>query len=440
MYQSTPFNKNDIFENPAYLEAATYLNDALKYGIKPGTERIRALLKELKNPHLKYETILVTGTNGKTSTARMISALLSSHKYQTGLYTSPHLHNYCERIECNGQKISEVDFLAVLDKIKPAINKVNKALGDPLSNFEILTAMAFEHFAMKSVDCAVLEVGMGARFDATCLTKAKVSVITNIEFDHTDYLGNSIEKIATEKSFVIKEGSKIVIGELGMQAQKIIEQKAKDEAADIYTFEKEFRLRSVEKGLDHKQKIDVDGIFCDYRNIKIPAVGKHQARNACLAIAAAELFNGRLLMVRKFKPVLSELCFDGRAEIMQMHPMVIIDGAHNPAGARNLANVLKKEFDYGKLILILAIYKDKDYKGIVSELAPLAKEIIFSENSSQRCLKAEKFATISKNHFQIITSLAEAIETAKKMATANDLICITGSLATVADARTILRR
>jgi len=290
------------------------------------------------------------------------------------------------------------------------------------------------------VTCAVLEVGMGARFDATCLTKPKVSVITNVEMDHAEHLGASIEEIAKEKAFAIKEGAKVVLGYLRPAVQQVIEQRAAEMVADVYVIDKDFSLRSAEIGLDNTQKIDIDGIFFDYKNIKIGTRGRHQAANATLAIVAAELFNEKLLMVKKFKQLLSDLSFDGRLEIMQSFPMIVVDGAHNPAAARNLGRVLKNEFEYDKLILILAIYADKDYKAIATELLPLANNVIFSENSSQRCLKANKLAQlVSKNNCQVIKPLAEAIEVAKEMASPNDLICITGSLATAADARVILK-
>jgi len=439
MYQPSLFNKNALIGSAAYLEALNYLDGTLKYGIKPGHERINALLKELSNPHRRFETILVTGTNGKTSTARMIATLLASHGYKTGLYTSPHLHSYCERIEINGAKISEEELAKALNDIKPAIKKADKATGDPLTNFEILTALAFYYYAQEEVKCAVLEVGMGARFDATCLTKAKVSVITNVELDHTDYLGNSIEEIAKEKAFAIKEGSKVVLGALRPQAQRVVEKRAAEMSADIKNIDRDFSLRSAESGLDNTQKINVDGLFFDYKNIKLPAAGRHQAINAAIAIVAAELFNERLLMVKKFKVPLSNLSFDGRMEIMQTYPAVIVDGAHNPAAARNLGRVLREEFEYDKLILVLAIYKDKDYKAIATELLPLANNVIFSENSSQRCLKADKLARLTnKSNYQVIKPLAAAIDVAKGIAAPGDLICITGSLATAADARMIL--
>ncbi len=437
LWQLTLFEKNLILKNPDFLQATRYLDETLKLGIKPGTERIEALLKELRNPHKKFKSILVTGTNGKTSTSKMLTAILSAQGYKSALYTSPHLHSYCERYGVDGKNITEKELVRYLEKIKPAINKVNLKLGDPLSNFEILTALGFYYFARKKVDCAVLEVGMGARFDATCLTEPDVSVITNIDLDHTDYLGRSIKKIATEKSFVIKDETSVVVGDLKEEAMAVIKKRSEEMLGKIYVFGKDFELYSVKNRPNHHQTLKIKGIHGKYDSLDIPVAGRHQAINACLASAAAELYMQKELNVAQINDAIAAQDFCGRLEITQEEPRIIIDGAHNPAGARSLAKVLKNEFDYDKLILILAIYEDKDYEGIIEELAPLANEVIFSENSSQRCIKASKL-TYTQNNYRTIRSLAEAIKEAKKIAGKDDLILITGSFATVADARMIL--
>ena len=437
LLQPTLFEKNLILKSPEFLEASRYLDETLELGIKPGTERIEALLKELRNPHTKFETILVTGTNGKTSTSRIVSCILSGHGYKTGLYTSPHLHSYCERYAIDGKNISEKELVSSLEKMKPAIDKANNKLGDPLSNFEILTALGFYYFAKKKVDCAVLEVGMGARFDATCLTHPKVSVITNVELDHTDYLGSSIAKIATEKSFVIKEGTNVITGDLKQDAKEVIKKRSNEMMGKVSALGKDFELYSTRSLPRHHKSLMIEGLYGKYEDVEISTAGKYQAINACLALAAAELFLKKRLDLDSFRVSLKKLKFIGRLEIVRENPTVIIDGAHNPAGARNLAKALKHEFNYDKLILILAIFKDKDFKGIIEELAPLANEVIFSENSSQRCMKANEL-TYANNNCRIITSLAEAIKEAKKIARRDDLILITGSLATVTDARVLL--
>lgn len=430
--------KNRI-DTEYHLKASSYLDESLKYGIKPGLERIEVLLKEMSNPYLNYSTILITGTNGKTSTARMISAILNACGIKTGLYISPHLYSYCERISFGNNSIGKKEFYNLVEEVKPLIDKTNKITGDNLTNFEILTALAFYYFALKNADCAVLEVGMGARFDATCLTKAKVSVITNVELDHTDYLGSSIKQIAKEKAFVIKKGTKVVVGYLKKEAMEVIKKEASEKKASISYLGKNFFLESLTAEKDYSQKITIKGIFDSYNEVNINSPGLNQAHNAAIAITAAELYDNGPLSNKKLSLAFGELHFDGRLEILQKDPVILVDGAHNPAAASGLRKVLEEEFSYENLIFVLAIYKDKDYKSIIKELAPIAKEIIFSENSSHRSLKASTLNQVFKGKkFKIIKPIAKAIKVAKEMASHKDLICITGSLGTVADARKIL--
>ncbi len=436
--QHTLFDKEELSKLVSYQKAVKFLDDKLKFGIKEGTERIEALLQELGNPHTAYETILVTGTNGKTSTARMISTILGSQRVSVGLYTSPHLHSYCERMQVDGQVIPEEQFIELLEEIKPAIEKVDAASDDPLTNFEIITALGFYYFAKSEVKCVVLEVGMGARFDATCLTNPKVSVITNIDLDHTQILGETIEQIAAEKSFVIKEGSSVVIGDLQLSARNIIEKKCQKESASLYALNEHFCLRSLEVLMDFTQSIRVDGVYGRYWDFTIPTLGKHQALNATLAFVAAELFKEKRLIAHYIKYPLNHTIFNGRLEIIRARPITIIDGAHNPAGARALAETIKKQISYIRLILVLAIFEDKDYKAMVDELVPLADSVIFSQNSNKRSLGADELAKCAKGDFKVIKPLADAIKEAQNIAAPNDLICITGSLDTAADAREIL--
>ncbi|MDI6716661.1 MAG: folylpolyglutamate synthase/dihydrofolate synthase family protein [Actinomycetota bacterium] len=423
-----------------YNDAIVYITDALKFGINPGLQKIKKVCNLLDDPQLKYPTIHITGTNGKTSTAWMIARLLMKSGLKTGCYTSPHLHSYRERISINGQMISEDDFAKSLMAIKPALEKAKAEHGD-LTEFEILTAMAFHYFAERKVDVAVFEVGLGGRWDATSVIQPKVAVITGIALDHTDRLGNTIEEIAWDKAHIIKQGCIAVVGNAKDGALEQIKDRCKSERAHMKLLGKDFSAYNVSIYKNKGSHFSIDGIFARYEDINLRALGKYQIGNFTMAVAALEAFNGAAVDVNLLREAASEIICPGRFELVARQPMVVLDGAHNPDGLKALIEELPQFFTFSNLLVVLAISNDKDIKNMLRLLENHASLIIFTKNQSPRSADISQLANVvsqTRNSYIIEPSLEKAINLAISMASMVDLICVTGSLYTVADAREIL--
>jgi len=418
-----------------FVKANEYINSLGHNEINPGLKRIKALCEKIGNPQNNFSVIQITGTNGKTSTARIISSLLSAHGLKTGIYTSPHLNSIIERFEIDGKLISNDDFAASLTKIMPSINEVNeKFFPDKLSYFETVTALAFVLFRDKRVDCAILEVGMGGRWDATSVSSPKVSVITNVELEHTDRLGDTVSQIAWEKAHIIKRGSTAIIGKLSVEALRIIKGRCLSEKVDLKIFGKDFSL--IEKDT---RSFSIDGLYGRYDNLFLNLLGRNQLENASLAVAASEAFFKKPLFVEKMRMGLNGARCPGRLEVLSKKPLVILDGAHNPAGAKELARSLKNDFTYDDLILVFAILRDKDIKGIIEELIPAASFVILAKNKNERCASCEFLRRyVGDAKYKCAKNISDALQIALKKAKLSDLICVTGSLSTVAEARELL--
>lgn len=419
-----------------YKSAIEYLESSIKHGINPGLERISELAAKLGNPHLSYPAVHITGTNGKTSTARMVSAILSSAGLKTGLYTSPHLERVNERIVVGDEQIGDKEFAGLLFRIRPEIEGVNGAHDEKLTYFEILTALAFLYFRERVVDCAVVEVGMGGRWDATNLVTSRVAVITNVELEHSEYLGDTVEAIAREKVGIIKPGALVITGEKKSEILQIIEAAGKSAGAELKLLGRDFDYSS-EGGI-----FTIKGLCAGYDNLFLGLRGEHQLINASLAVAAAEAFLGEALPEEGLHKVLKAVKSPGRLEVVRETPLVILDGAHNPHGAEILAKAIKA-LSYDKLILVLAILRDKDVDGILRPLCPLASFVVATENSNSRSLRVDDISQqISKytQNFQAAGDVASAVELSLERAGRRDLVLITGSLYTVGEARTFLRK
>jgi len=331
-----------------------YLQSLEKFGMNLGLERITHLLEELGNPHLKFKSLHVTGTNGKGSTCAMIASILKEAGYTVGLYTSPHLFDWRERIKINGKDISEKDFEEGIKVVK----KIARRVGQP-TVFEVLTAVAFWYFAKKKVDYAVIEVGLGGRLDATNIITPLVSVITNIDLEHTAILGKSLAKIAAEKAAIIKPGIPVVTAEKKLEPLRVI----KD-----YAQKKGSLLIKVESGL------------------KTNLFGEHQRINAACAVAAIRL--ARIKVSRKaIAQGLKKVNWPGRFQIASRSPLTILDGAHNPAGIQSLVRTLRSKFPGQKFTFIFGVQKDKDAKTMLKLLKPLAKKIIITTSSHKNAAK-----------------------------------------------------
>jgi dihydrofolate synthase/folylpolyglutamate synthase len=438
--------------------------------LEPSTARIAALMEMLGSPQRGYPSIHIAGTNGKTSVARMVDALLRALHRRTGRTTSPHLQSAVERIAIDGEPISPARYVEVYRELEPFIHMVDEqsqAAGGPrMSKFEVLTAMAFAAFADAPVDVAVVETGLGGRWDATNVINAPVAVITPIEVDHADYLGTTLAEIAAEKAGIItKQDDDLVptdtVAVIAQQPPEVMEvlltQAARTDAV-VARENSEFAVldRQIAVG---GQLLTLQGLGGVYDEVFLPLHGEHQAHNAALALAAVEAFFGagasRQLDVEAVRAGFADVTSPGRLERMRSAPTVFIDAAHNPAGARALARALRSEFDFRYLVGVVSVMGDKDVAGILDALQPVFDQIVVTHNGSPRALEVEVLALRAEEVFgpdRVVTAdtLADAIETAtalvEEKAHADDAgmgglgVVITGSVVTAGAARTLYKK
>ncbi|MBE3091719.1 MAG: bifunctional folylpolyglutamate synthase/dihydrofolate synthase [Candidatus Atribacteria bacterium] len=425
-----------------YSEAIDYIYDLTKYGIKLGLKNINYLLYLLGEPHKKLKIIHVAGTNGKGSTCSSISSILQSDGYKVGLYTSPHLVDFAERIKINHKQIDRKKVSELLERIKPYIEKVaNTPSYNHPTFFEVITSMAFLYFFEEQVDFLVLEVGLGGRLDATNVCEPLISVITHIDYDHMDQLGNSLQEIAREKGGIIKPEGIVISSNQYEEAYNEIKKIAEEKNSLIYSIGREINYKIVKS--DIKGVIfDLKGIYHEYKNLHTPLLGRHQADNSATAITAIEALKIRGVNIteKAIRAGLEKVKWTGRLEIIQHKPILVLDGAHNPNGVKVVRDALKEIFSYHRLILVLAIFADKDYKKMIQIIVPNADLIIATktENSratSPRIIAKEAAKYIDQNKIIVTENIPQAINCALSNSKEDDLICITGSLYTVGEAK-----
>ncbi|MBI4685439.1 MAG: bifunctional folylpolyglutamate synthase/dihydrofolate synthase [Nitrospirae bacterium] len=452
----------------SYNDSIDYLYGLQKYGVKFGLDNIRKLLSLFNNPQNKFRSVHIAGTNGKGSTSAMVASILQAEGFKVGLFTSPHLVSFTERIKVNNEEIAESDVVTLTEEIRERIREGIDRDFSP-TFFEFVTAMGFLYFNKQGVEWAVVETGMGGRLDATNVLMPQISVITNISYDHKEFLGNTLSAIAGEKAGIIKDGVPIVCAMQEKEVEKVIRQKAEEKRSQLFIYGKDFYglLRSS----------GINGITFDYcdselTNLFLPLAGKHQLVNACLAIKAAivaidrakeqkskrakEIFDIAALRhygTTALREGLANTRWPGRLELISGNPPVLIDGAHNPSAANILADSLKKIFlkRYKKMILILGIMADKEIEGIMSPLLPLASEIIFTAPAYERAAPPQRLAEIASamgfSNVQIAKTVKDAIEMATKHSALSiqdsadensGLIVITGSFYTIGEAKEAL--
>ena len=441
--------------------------------IEPSLARISALLELLGSPQRAYPSIHVAGTNGKTSVVRLIDALLMALHRRTGRTTSPHLQSAVERIAVDGEPLSPAAYVETYREIEPFVELVDRqseADGGPrMSKFEVLTAMAFSAFADAPVDVAVVEVGLGGRWDATNVVDAPVAVITPIGIDHADYLGDTIAEIAAEKAGIIVKAKEepvplevdlstvAVIGQQVPEAMEVLLAQAVRTEAAVAREDSEFAVLSREVAVGG-QVLELQGLGGVYSEIFLPLHGEHQAHNAVVALAAVEAFfgagAGRQLDVDAVRAGFANATSPGRLERMRSAPTVFIDAAHNPAGAAALTAALEQEFDFRYLVGVVSVMADKDVDGILAALEPAFDVLIVTHNGSPRAMEVEALAMRAEERFGqervvIASTLPDAIETATAMVEdAGDDgagfsgagMVITGSVVTAGAARTLFGR
>jgi dihydrofolate synthase/folylpolyglutamate synthase len=423
----------------------------------PDRSRITALLDLLGNPQQAYSSVHLTGTNGKTSTARMVDSLLRAFGLRVGRYTSPHLESVTERIGVDGQQLSEEKFVEAYDDVAPFADLLDKRSaesgGEPLTYFEITTAMALAAFAEAPVDVAVVEVGLGGEWDATNVLHAPVAVVTPIDLDHTQLLGDTVAAIAAEKAGIIHSGAAVVSAVQRAEAAEPLLRRAAEVGATVAREGLEFGVISREVALGG-QMLTLQGLGGVYDEIFLPLHGAHQAENAAVALAAVEAFLGgaadRPIDVDAVREGFAQVSSPGRLERVRSSPAVLLDAAHNPAGARVLAQALTEDFSFSRLVAVLAVLDDKDARTMLEILEPVVDSVVVTQNSSPRSLDADTLAELAVEIFgaervEVAPRFDDAIDAAVQLAEegsngplGGEGVIITGSVVTVADARRLL--
>ncbi|MEO3818310.1 folylpolyglutamate synthase/dihydrofolate synthase family protein [Plantactinospora sp. B24E8] len=417
--------------------------------------RIEELLDVLGSPQRAYPAIHLTGTNGKTSTARMIDSLLRAFGLHTGRYTSPHLETVRERISLDGEPVSEERFVSVYREVAPLARLVDERAAEPLTYFDMTTALAFATFADAPVDVAVVEVGLGGAEDSTNVLGAGVCVITPIGLDHTEWLGDTIEDIALAKAGIIHKGATVISAAQPDEAVRPLVERCVEVDATIAREGSEFGVlrRAVAVG---GQVLSLQGLGGVYDEVFIPLHGAHQAQNAAVALAAVEAFLGagasRQLDVETVRQGFASADSPGRLERVRSAPTILLDGAHNPAGMAATVTALQEEFAFSRLVALVGVLADKDAGSLLELLEPVVDAVVVTQNSSPRAMPAAELGRLATEIFgedrvEVASELPDAIEAAVGLAESDVVgelsgvgVLITGSVVTVADARRLLKR
>ncbi|WP_028636276.1 bifunctional tetrahydrofolate synthase/dihydrofolate synthase [Nocardioides sp. URHA0032] len=426
--------------------------------LEPTLDRIRAFTEVLGDPQRGYPVIHLTGTNGKTSTSRMIDTLLRALDLRTGRFTSPHVERMTERISVDGEPLTDEEFVRAFNDVAPYTHLIDESETHPLSFFETVVGMAYAAFADAPVDVAVVEVGMGGSWDATNVADATVAVVLPVAVDHAAYLGGTPAAIAVEKAGIIKPGSIAVLAEQTPDVAAILLERAAEVGATV-----------VREGLDFGviarvpavggQVVSLQGLRARYDDVFLPLYGAHQAQNAVVALAAVEAFaagneQSQPLDDEVVRAAFAEVTSPGRLEIVRRSPTIVLDAAHNPHGAEAAAAALEDSFSFSPLIGVIGVMADKDHEGLLAAFEPHLAHLVCTQNSADRALPAERLAAVAREVFgedrvSVAPRLSEALDQAAALAEAGEAfgdplgsgaVLVTGSVVTVGEARTLLVR
>jgi dihydrofolate synthase/folylpolyglutamate synthase len=422
--------------------------------LDPSLERIQAVVELLGDPQRAYRSVHLTGTNGKTSTSRMIDDLVRGAGLRTGRFTSPHLETVRERITLDGEPLSEEQFVQAWEDVAPYVDLVDRQGEHPLSFFEVSVAMAYAAFADAPVDVAVVEVGMGGAWDATNVIDADVAVITPISVDHAHYLGESPVAIAQEKAGIIKPGSVAVVAAQDEEVMEVLLGRAREVGAELLVEGVHFGVaQSVPAVGGQLMSLQVGDRSFD--EVFLPLYGAHQAQNAVVALAAAHAVLGAgALTGEVVGEAFASATSPGRLEVIRRGPTILLDAAHNPHGAAATVEAVRDFFTFDPLIGVVAVMGDKDVEGLLSELEPVLTHVVCTQNTTARCLPAEALADVARDLFgdhrvSVVPRLDDAIEAAVALAETGGAlgesigsggVLVTGSVITAGQARTLLRR
>lgn len=422
--------------------------------LDPSVVRIKALMDLLGEPQRAYPSIHVTGTNGKTSTARMIETLLGAFELRTGRFSSPHVQSITERISLDGVPIAAERFVAAYEDIKPYVELVDSREQYRLSFFEVLTGMAYAAFADAPVDVAVVEVGMGGTWDATNVIDGQVAVLTPISLDHTERLGGTPAEIAVEKAGIIKQGARVVLAQQQVEAASVVLKRAAELDATVAREGLEFGVLSREMAVGG-QLLTLRGLGGDYEDVFLPLYGEHMAHNAAVALAAVEAFfgvgesgPGRPLDPEVVRAAFASVTSPGRLEVVRTSPTVVLDAAHNPHGAQATAAAVTEAFGFSRLIGVVGATQGKDVRGLLEAFEPVFTEVVVTRNAGHRAMDVDELAALAVEVFgeervQVEPRLDDAIEAAISLAEeeheyAGAGVLVTGSVITVGEARLLL--
>lgn len=441
-----------------YYRALRWIHSTGRFGIKPGLERMSAMLERLGNPHRSLRFLHIGGTNGKGSTAVMAASIFKAAGYSTGLYTSPYLLSFTNRMAVNGQDISPGELVELVDKLRPLVSEISElpALGQP-TEFEVVTALAMLFFSRRKPDLVVLEVGLGGRLDATNVVTPLLSVITNVSLEHTSLLGGTLREIAMEKAGIIKTGAPLLTAADSPEVLQVMEERCRRLNCPLY------RVAPLKDEAGSGQLVNCESaVFFSRRNISsqgqtmvyqgfrrsmddlfIPLRGGYQVTNAATALAAAEILEqkGYSLAGGDLRRGLKDVKWPGRLEVLSRTPLLIMDGAHNPAALNRLAETLPEYFNFKRLILVIGIMADKDIKAMLEALVPLASEVVLTRPSLPRAAEPHKLEELLREtRFSGVKTHREenirgALQKALALASPRDAVLVTGSLYTVSEAR-----
>jgi dihydrofolate synthase/folylpolyglutamate synthase len=421
--------------------------------LEPSLDRIRAFTELLGDPQTSYPVIHLTGTNGKTSTSRMIDALLRTLNLRTGRFTSPHVERMNERISVDGEPLTDEEFVRAFNDVAPYTHLVDTSEDHPLSFFETIVGMAYGAFADAPVDVAVVEVGMGGSWDATNVVDGRVAVVLPVAVDHAKYLGDSVADIAREKAGIIKPGAVAVLAQQVPEVAEVLLGHAASVGATIAREGMEFGVVERVPAVGG-QTVTLQGLRARYEEVFLPLYGAHQAQNAVVALAAVEAFVGdEPLADDVVREAFGGVTSPGRLEVIRRSPTILLDAAHNPHGAEATAAALEDSFRFDPLIGVIGVMADKDYEGVLAAFEPHLAHLVVTQNSTARALPARELAVTAREVFgddrvTVEPNLADALDRAATLAEAGEAygdalgsggVLVTGSVITVGEARTMLR-